>query len=312
MNGLSFPNLFWLGLKFSYGDVCFAISWYQKCAAVLLCSLLVIFILLIEGNWYRTKSSVLATTNVGTVMYRHASDERTTGIINYHTGQGPFPESERLPLYRQYIKNRLEEAKMEVPADFHTLDWYGVNTLAITWYKKNYPKHPKDKETLQKIIDRLFGNSVSPPLEGFSPNVKDNLWGLLRDIDAPKVRWIEEQDDLPSRFVAYSASDKQSFYYPVDHTIYIRYDDSVKNLLDEVGHVKQFRDRPLWSYTRMGFSMLTAWIGAEFDVDRAIEIYKLRYKDPSTFEGEAHGPIKDALLSKHRLILVEKQVSAKD
>lgn len=312
MNGLSLPNLFWLGSLCFIADLRFAIKWYVRFAVIFTCLLLLASVVFIEANWYRTRSSVIATTTENDIVYRHASDPRTTGIINYLTGHGPLPESERLPLYRQYIKNRLEEAKMEVPSDFHTLDWYAVNTLAIKWYKKKYPRHPKDEASLQKLIDGLFENAIRPPLEGFTPNVNDNLWRLLDRVGAPKVRWIEEQDDAPSRFVAYSAGDKQPFYYPIDHTIYIRYDDSVKSLLDEVGHVKQFRDYPLWSYARMGFSMVTAWVGAEFDMEGAIEIYKLRYKNPNTFEGEAHGPIKDALLSESGLLLVEKQAPVKD
>jgi len=311
MSDLTSRSLVWLGLFSTYQDIRYAMRWYRKSTQIISVLLLLFAMIAIEMNWYRSKYSIATSKTNNVSTYEHADDTRTTDIINYLTGHGPFPESERLAIYRQYVKNRLEEQKMKVPDDFFVLDLEAVNALAITWYKKKFPKYPRDKKTLQRMNDKLFEEAVRPPLEGFTPNVDDNLWRLLEHVGSPKVRWIEEQDDLPSRLVAYSAGDKQSFYYPVDNTIYIQYADSVANLLDEVGHVKQFREQPLRSHGRMGWSMLTAWIGAEFDFNNAIEIYHLRYKTTQTFEGEAHGPLKNKLLEEYGLLTVEQKVTKK-
>jgi hypothetical protein len=273
---------------------------------------LLVSIVLIESNWYSTNYSVVITQNKEGTSYRHEQDARTTGIINYLTGNGELPETERLPLYRQYVKNRLEEVGMDVPGNFRTLTWQEINSLAVQWYQRKYPNHPRDEAALQKLINELFENAIRPPLESFTPNVNDNLWLLLIKVGSPQVRWIEEQDDEFSRFiVAYGSDDKQAFYNPVNHTIYVSYANAVDDLLDEVGHGKQFRDQPLRSYYRMIGSMLTAWIGAEFDLDAAKVVYKLRYKKVGTFEYEAHGPIKDRLMEESGLLIVEQTAPAK-
>jgi hypothetical protein len=62
----------------------------------------------------------------------------------------------------------------------------------------------------------------------------------------------------------------------------------------------------------MGWSMLTAWIGGEFDIATAQEVYKLRYKNPSTFEGEAHGPIRERLMKESGLLIVDEKAPRKN
>ena len=202
--------------------------------------------------------------------------------------------------------------EMPVPENFYTLKWAGVNALAIEWYKRKYPSYPSDNATLQRIIEKLFENAIKPPLEGFTPNVHDNLWRLLGKVGSPRIRWVEEQDDNFSRWIVVNGqSDKQAFYNPINNTIYIRYKDAVTNLLDEVGHAQQFRQHPLTSYRKVGLSMLTAWIGSEFDTKIIVTIYKFRYVSPNTFEGEAHGRIKEELLQESGLITVKETAPPK-
>lgn len=313
MPKLTLLNLFRLGCYGTLVDARHFLKWHSK-ITILVISLWFIFaILLIEGNWYHTNYSVLTTSIKETSTYKHSNDERTTSIVNYLTGRGPLPESERLPLYRQYVKIRLEEAEMPIPANFYTLGWTEVTTLAIEWYKHEHPKYPSDTDTLRRLIEGLFESAIKPPLERYTPNVHENLWLLLSKVGSPRIRWLEEQDDDFSRWmVVYGQSDKQAFYNPINNTVYIRYKDAVNVLLDEVGHAQQFRENPLSSYRRMTFSMLTAWVGAEFDTKTAIAIYQLRYNNPDTFEGEAHGPIKEVLLRESGLIIVEETVPPKN
>jgi hypothetical protein len=128
------------------------------------------------------------------------------------------------------------------------------------------------------------------------------------DVGSPKVRWVEERDEYASQLVAYSTGDKQSFYDPIGNTIYIRYTDSVKVLLDETGHAKQFRARPINSYLRLISSMTYTLLAAQFDAQKAQQLYQARYRDPSTLEGEAHGQIKQQLLKRFGLNGVNKSV----
>jgi hypothetical protein len=297
-------------MYFTRNDLRYYVRLYKLLLYALIVVILVLSVLFIEMNWYRTRYTISKVTTGNSAAYYH-EDERTTGIINYLTGRGPLPESERLPLYRQYVKNMLERSHMDVPEDFHTRDWDGVNALAITWCRQKVPQCPRENTALQKVINKLFENAIRPPLKEFTPNVNDNLWHLLESVGSPKVRWLEEQDEPASRFVVYSAGDEYCFYDPTDNTVYIRYSDSVNNLLDEAGHSKQFRDKPIQSYVRMGWSMFTAWVGGEFDMTTAQEVYKLHYKDPKSFEGEAHGPIKDKLLRESGLLIVDKEAPKK-
>lgn len=266
--------------------------------------------LLIYGNHYRT-SYVIDTDQIGgTNIYQH-QDGRTTNIVNYLTGKGNLPERERLPLYRQYLASVLEEAKMSVPINIYTMEKHQLDAVAIGWYIRKFPGRPRDSETLQSLIDRLFENAVKPPLEGFPDNVHDRLWELLIAVGSPKIRWVQEQDEYASQVVAYSAGHKQSFYDPTDNTIYISYRTSVNVLLDEVGHAKQFRKDPVWSYTRLVYSMSDAFIRAGFSTREARELYQDNYKNPDSFEGQAHGTIKNILLRQFGLVVVDNTVPEK-
>ena len=310
MNGLTFHRLVGLSFYFLQSDLRHYVRWYKYALAITIVFVLTTTFIFVEVNWYRTKYSVTKTVTNGVTVYQH-EDDRTTSIINYLTGRGPLPESERLPLYRQYVKNVLKKAKMEVPEDFHTRDWDGVNALAISWCRKKVPNCPRENRALQNVINRLFENAVRSPLKEFTPNVNDNVWNLLIRVGSPKVRWLEEQDEPASRFVVYSAGSEYCFYDPTDNTIYIRYSDSVDNLLEEAGHAEQFRTNPTRSYLRMGWSMFIAWVGGGFDMPTAQEVYRLHYKNPNTFEGEAHGPIKDKLLRESGLLILDQNAPKK-
>ena len=267
-------------------------------------------LVLIAGNHIRTTYTIVSSGTGETIVYRH-EDERTTNIVNYLTGEGEFPKEERLPVYRQYVKNMLEEAEMPVPVDIYTMEYAQLNTLAIQWYRIKYPRHPKNTESLQQLIENLFENAVRPPLEGFGPDVDGKIWRLLIDVGSPKVRWMEEQDELPARFVAYSAGDKRSFYDPTGNTIYIAYNNSARALLNEVGHAKQFRQNQVRSWIRLLWPSLVSFTEAGGDPKEFINCYKDTYKDPTSFEGEAHGVLKEALLKKHGLQIVNKEAPPK-
>lgn len=281
-----------------------------KWLGLLLISIILMCLVLVTVNHWRTAYTITSTGTGEDIHYQH-EDERTTNIVNYLTGEGEFPKEERLPVYRQYVKNMLEEAKMTVPDDIYTMEYPELNALAIKWYKIKYPKHRKSKESLEQLIENLFEKAVRPPLEGFGPDVDGKIWRLLIDVGSPKVRWMEEQDELPARFVAYSAGDKKSFYDPTGNTIYIAYNNSVRELLNEVGHAKQFRERQLNSWTRLLLSSLISITEAGGDPKEFFNCYKSVYKDPQSFEGEAHGIIKETLLEKHGLLIVNKEAPSK-
>lgn len=242
--------------------------------------------------------------------YYHKNDPRTTGIIDYMTGHGPIPKSEELPLFRLYVKGVLERAQMGVPRDFYSRTMPELTVLAIEWHEKTHPKERLDTEERKAVVRDMFENAIKPPLKGFPLEVNKNVWRLLQAVGSPKVRWIEEQDETASRFVAHSANDKQTFYSPIHHTIYIRYGDSVTTLLDEVGHSKQFRDAPYQAYFKMGTAMASSFARAIFET--AVATYKATYKNPESFEGEVHDPAKkEALLVKFDLAIVDEKVHLK-
>ncbi len=312
MNALSLTSLMKLGLAALWSDIRYSIYWHTKLILTCLLGMVLALVLFITWNVQQTKYTVVTVVTDTETTYHHSHDQRTSGIVNYLTGRGPLPVSERLPLYRQYIKNRMEEAQLAVPEHFESFTIEEVNAVAVQWYKHKYPNHPKDPDTIQQLLDELFINAVQPPLEGFTDNVHDNLWRLLEAVGSPRIRWVEEQDDDFSRFiVAYAESDKQAFYNPVNHTIYITYDNAVSVLLHEVGHSKQFRENPYQSHFRMVGSMLTAWVGGNFDFSAAKDVYQTRYHHPNTFEGEAHGPIKDELLKEFGLLAVDEHAPEK-
>ena len=240
--------------------------------------------------------------------YKH-EDKRTTDILNYLTGQGPLPESERLTLYRQYVKNVLEDAEMDVPENIATLGKQELDQLTIAWYLENTPTAPKDPESLREIVNNLFETAVRPPLEGFGPEVNSRIWKLMQSVGSPKVRWVEIQDEAASRLVAYSAGEKRAFYDPVNNTIFLRYGDSVNVLLNEVPHALQFEEKPYSSYFRF-FSGMSSSILIAIK-NEAQQVYQTRYSDPESFEGEAHGPIKSSLLARFGLQSVDDNVAEK-
>ena len=273
-------------------------------------ALICVTVSLIQGNHWRTSYTVLSSGSGEDIVYIH-EDERTTNIVNYLTGEGEFPKEERLPVYRQHIKNLLEKAKMPVPENIHSMEYKELNELAIKQYKLEYPRHPKSQAALEARIDKLFEQAVRPPLEGFGPDVDGKIWRLLIDVGSPKVRWMEEQDELPAQFVAYSGEDKKSFYDPTGNTLYILYNSSVKELLNEVAHAKQFREAQITSWIRLlGASAISFW-NAGADPKSFFGCYSSNYRDPTSFEGEAHGAIKEALLQKHGLQIVNKEVPSK-
>jgi hypothetical protein len=267
-------------------------------------------------NFYRTGYSIYRDSydNLSGkhFIYQH-EDPRTTNIIRYLTGIGPLPDSERLPLYRQYVKNTLEKSNLEVPAGIYTLGKDDLDRLAITWYMKKFPTYPKDRETLQSLIDGLFEKAIKAPLKGFEPEVDRKIWDLLRAVGSPKIRWVEEQDEFASRFVAYSADDdKQSFYDPVDNTIYITYRDAVNSLLSETGHAKQFRvDNTHNSFFRLSYIIVSSLLRSKFNRKKAKMLYGNTYKEAGSFEYEAHKTNDPFLLHQFGLEIVNKTVPKK-
>lgn len=276
--------------------------------ACALCFILIITA--IYGNQYRTSYTIDADTVGARTVYQH-DDPRTTNIVNYLTGRGHLPERERIPLYRQYLEHVLEESNMPIPENLYKMEKTELDQLAIRWYIEKFPNNRQDSETLQALINKLFEIAIKPPLKGFPPDVDNKIWHLLMEVGSPKIRWVQERNEYASQLVAYSAGHKQSFYDPVDNTIYITYKDSVNTLLNEVGHSKQFRDDPVTSFLRLLGSMMAALIGAGFDTEEARELYKQNYRDGETFEGEAHGIIKKRLLRKHDLVTVDEKVPEK-
>ena len=63
------------------------------------------YVAAITNHFVFTRYSINESETIGGMSYSHADDMRTTGIVNYLTGGGPLPESEKLPLFRQYVKN---------------------------------------------------------------------------------------------------------------------------------------------------------------------------------------------------------------
>jgi hypothetical protein len=240
--------------------------------------------------------------------YRH-EDKRTTDILNYLTGQGPLPQSERLTLYRQYVKNVLEGADMDVPENIATLGKPELDRLTIAWYLEKTSDETKDPESLRRIINNLFEKAVRPPLEGFGPEVNSRIWRLMQSVGSPKIRWVELGDEAASRLVAYSAGEKRAFYDPINNTIFIRYGDSVNVLLDEAPHAQQFEEEPYISHIRFVSAITSSILTAiKNETQRA---YQAHYSDSKSFEGEAHGPMKSALLARFGLESVNNTVPAK-
>lgn len=281
-----------------------------KWLVIMLSIIIIISIFLVEANHRRTAYTIESSGDGEDIMYRH-EDERTTNIVSYLTGEGEFPKEERLPVYRQHIKNLLEKAKMSVPENIHSMEYKELNELAIKQYKLEYPRHPKSQAALEARINKLFEQAVRPPLEGFGPDVDGKIWRLLIDVGSPKVRWMEEQDELPAQFVAYSGDDKKSFYDPTGNTLYILYNSSVKELLNEVAHAKQFRENQITSWIRLLEASAISFWDAGADPKSFFGCYSSNYKDPTSFEGEAHGAIKEALLQKHGLQIVSKEAPSK-
>ncbi len=77
-----------------------------KWLMILLLVSVLISIFLVEVNHWRTSYTVLSSGSGEDIVYIH-EDERTNDIVKYLTGEGEFPKEERLPVYRQYVKNML-------------------------------------------------------------------------------------------------------------------------------------------------------------------------------------------------------------
>ena len=285
-----------------------AVKWFAwklfKLFAFIVALLLVAFLATnawIAYNGVRTNYTVDEPTEG---VYVHSDDQMTTDIINWLTGEVSVPESIRLPLYRQYVKTVREDAEMEIPENFPTLGYQELRELAVEWYLQNYPNATGTEEEIADIITGLFNEAVRPPLEGFGPNVNERVWMVMRDVGAPRVRLVAEQDEYPSRIMAASAArgDEQAFYYPPEHTIYIRYNDSVKVLLNEASHPWQFTEHRYSSYWRLFGSLAESFMAGV--VRNANDYYAGEYDNPEALEGEAHGTLRDELLQRHGLSIV--------
>lgn len=279
---------------------------YKKTTAL---GIFVLFLIsLIQVNYYRTNYEITVDTSGEPHVYQH-EDPRTTGIVNYMTGKAPLPAREELPLYRQYVKNVRESSGMENPENIYSLSTAELDTLAIEWYKKQFPKHPTDEDSIKELVKNLFTNAIQPPLQNFGPEVNDRIWRLLIEVGAPKIRWVEEQDEDASKLVAASSGDKQIFYDFLDNTIYITYNDSVNSLLKEVGHAKQFRGKPVRSHIRLVYSWIVSFAKGAFA--EAKQKYQANYQSADALEGEAHDVINPELLDKYGLQLLEEKVPDK-
>ena len=311
VNELTLPNLVWFSTHRSFFDLYQAyrrpVKFFVKTFAIIFALISTIFAFGIPINQHYTRYKIELVSG----EYEHIDDPRTTGIVRYLTGEGPLPESERLPLYRQYVKNVLEKGHMPVPENIHSLSWDELNALAVNWYKKKFPRAARNPASLQALINKLFEEAVRPPLKGFGPKMSERLWQLLIAVGSPRIRWIEEQDEPASRLVAYSANDKQTFYDPITNTIFISYNDSVDALLDEVCHAKQFQDRPWSSSLRLLYSLGYSFIESDFNAETARDAYQENYTRADSLEGEAHGKIKEALLKQFGLKQVEKHAPKK-
>lgn len=276
--------------------------------AILVIILGVVGAVAIQVNLWRTDYSIVQNPDGS---YRHVEDERTTAILNYMTGRGALPQEELLVVTRLYVKNMLEEAEMEVPENIGSLDMKGLSRLVLRWHQENSSDHKLDTRVFVNLFHDVSAEAARPPLNDFGPEVYDQLWSMMNDVGAPKIRWLEERDEYASQLVASSATegDKQAFYDPIDHTIYIRYGDSAQILFHEAPHPKQFREHPHRSYVRLIGALLHSFVGGV--LSEANRIYKEGYREPETLEGEAHNIIQTELLQKHGLADVNEQVSTK-
>ena len=280
------------------------LTWFLKklvrvCAFVIMLAVLIFSIMTawIAYNDSQTNYSIEEVNG----QYEHSTDQMTTDIINWLTGETSVPESIKLPLYRQYVKTVRESAEMEIPSNFLSMNYYELNRLVIEWYDQKYPEATNSREEKIEIINGLFERSVRPPLEGFSPNVNERVWMVMEDVHAPLVRLVGEQDAYASRMIAASASrgDQQAFYYAPEHTIFIRYNDSVKVLLDEAGHAEQFKEAPHRSHWRLFESLVSSFFQGA--LSEANEYYRQGYRTPTALEGEAHIVRRSRLLERHGL-----------
>ncbi len=234
--------------------------------------------------------------------YYHGQDEATTAIVNYIT-LGQLTVEEKLVVIRLYVRNMYRKAGMDVPSDILDRDMKGLMVLVKEWQKRTDPYERID----DALFNAVFREAVEAPIEDrrLQSKAYTQAWQALdEDGHSPKVRWMENQDDIPSWIIATSSKngDGQSYYNSFNHTILINYDSSFESLVDEISHAKQFRENPLSSYTRMTLELLHATSCYLRNMPSGIvSYYENGYNQPGAIEYEAHEIITPEIIRKRKL-----------
>lgn len=274
----------------------FWLAWYLFLGLLILVS---VGVTVTTISYYSTEYSI-SRNEQG--HYHHDQDEATTAIVNYIT-LGQLTAEEKLVVIRLYIRNMYRKAGMPTPPDIMARDLNGLADLIREWQKRTNPHEGID----DALFNAVFSEAVEAPIEerGLRSKAYTQTWlALDEDGHSPRVRWMENQNDIPSWIITTSSKNGsgQSYYNSFNHTILINYESSFESLVDEISHANQFREHPVSSYTRMTIELLHATGCYLRNMPGGIlSYYKNGYKQPGAIEYEAHEVITPEIIRKRKL-----------
>jgi hypothetical protein len=221
--------------------------------------------------------------------YYMVDDDETGRIINHLGGcQSADPEWE-LRMMRLAVRSEYSRAGATPPADLATFSYDQIISEMATWESK------EGFRIRDWVLNRVFADlsetATKAPVEEPGPTACAEIWELVNQHGAPKIRLVEEQNDLTSVIIAAIAprGEEQAAYVPTTNTIYIQYDGSLEVLIDELGHAKQFREHYWQSHVRWFAGTLRSTRCIPSGIIQGLQRgYGSEYDRPGSLEHEAH------------------------
>lgn len=240
----------------------------------------------IPVTYWLTTNEIVRDNN-GT--YRMVADEETGHIISYLGGCNKLPSEWELRLMRQMVRAEYTRVGSSPPEGLANFNREEIFSLISSWERHDGQRIPNF--LFREAFADISQAATEAPITTPGDEACGEIWELVEAAGAFKIRFIEEQGDFASMVIAAFAprGAEQAAYVPLTNTVYIRYDDSLNVLLDELGHAKQFRERPYQSHLKWLSGTLRSVRCAPSGALRGMQSgYRSEYRTPGSLEHEAH------------------------
>ncbi len=251
---------------------------------------------LVINHAYQFRDKVHESKAGETHEWTH-SDKETEHILNVFSGKEQFNATERNYIARYMTIKWCKKNSVAIPDGIREWDMQRIEE-----FYRSQPKELGGSFQFEYISKWALRQSF------FMKRLHDELWRIERSCGSPYVRWQDSDHDL------FSNQYHRANYNALNNTVYIDPEDIglriYEQFISEVSHAEQFKDAPVGTASRAMADIVRSAARAVINgTDFGAEYMKL-YRDPKSFEYDAH-TTREPELRKKVQDAVDKDVSEK-